>query len=55
MNNLVNKPESAKLQAELDALLTQKLKDRHDDFKPGQDYIAQWGYKVDASGTAPAK
>ena len=55
MNNLVNKPESAKLQAELDALLTKKLKDRHDDFKPGQDYIAQWGYKVDASGTAPAK
>ena len=55
MNNLVGKPEHAKLQAEMDALLKQKLKDRHDDFKPGPEYIAQWGYKVDASGTAPIK
>ena len=55
MNNLAGKPEHAKLQAELDALLTQKLKDRHDEFKPGPDYIAQWGYKVDTNGTAPAR
>jgi hypothetical protein len=55
MNNLVNKPEHAKLQAEMESLLTKKLKERHDDFKPGQEYIAQWGYKVDASGTAPIK
>jgi arylsulfatase A-like enzyme len=55
MNNLVNKPEHAKLQAELDELLARKLKERHDDFKPGQDYIAQWNYKVDANGTMPYK
>ena len=55
MNNLVNKPEHAKLQAEMEALLAQKLKDRHDEFKPGQEYIAQWSYKVDANGTAPIK
>lgn len=54
-NNLINKPENAGLQAELDALLTQKLKTQHDDFKPGPDYIAQWGYKVDVTGTAPTK
>jgi arylsulfatase A-like enzyme len=55
MTNLVNKPENAKLQAELDALLTKKLKERGDDFLPGQDYIAKWGYKVDAGGTMPYK
>lgn len=55
MNNLVNKPEHAKLQAELDALLKMKLEDRHDEFKPGREYIAEWGYKVDANGTAPAR
>lgn len=55
MNNLVNKPEHAKLQAELDALLKKKLEDRHDEFKPGREYIAEWGYKVDANGTAPAR
>ena len=41
--------------ARMEALLKQKLKDRHDDFKPGPDYIAQWGYKVVANGTAPIK
>ena len=55
MNNLVGKPESAALQKELDALLTKKLKERHDDFRPGQEYIAQWKYQVDTTGTAPAK
>ena len=55
MNNLVNKPEHAKLQAELDALLTKKLKERGDEFKPGADYIAKWNYTVDASGTMPYK
>lgn len=52
MNNLVNHPDQAKLQSELDALLTKKLKERGDEFKPGSYYIAKWKYKVDASGTA---
>lgn len=55
MNNLVNKPEQAKLQAELDALLSKKLKERGDEFKPGPDYLAKWDYKVDARGTMPYK
>ena len=51
LDNLVGKPEHAKLQAELDALLQRKLKEQQDEFKPGADYIAKWGYKVDARGT----
>ena len=53
MNNLVNRPEQAALQGELDALLAKKLKERGDQFKPGADYIAKWHYTVDANGTAP--
>ena len=52
LDNLVGKPEHAKLQAEQDALLQQKLAGQHDEFLPGSDYIAKWGYKVDATGTA---
>jgi arylsulfatase A-like enzyme len=50
-NNLVNKPEHAKVQTELDALLSRKLQERGDEFKPGAEYLAKWDYKVDARGT----
>lgn len=53
LDNLVNRPEQAKLQVKLDALLKKKLREQHDDFRPGSDYIAKWGYKVDANGTVP--
>ena len=53
LDNLVGKPESAKVESELDALLKRKLAEQHDDFRPGTEYIAKWGYKVDAHGTAP--
>lgn len=53
LDNLVGKPEHAKLQADLDALLTRKLTEQRDEFLPGPDYIAKWGYKVDARGTVP--
>ena len=55
MTNLVNKPEAARLQADLDTLLAKKLKERGDEFQPGPDYIAKWNYHVDASGTATYK
>jgi len=51
LNNLVGKPESAALQAKLEAQLTQKLAAQHDAFLPGPDYIAKWKYKVNARGT----
>ncbi len=55
LNNLVGKPEASDLQARLDEQLEQKLAAQHDDFRPGADYIAKWGYKVDANGTVPYK
>ncbi len=35
------------------APLTCKLKERGDEFRPGPDYIRQWGYTVNANGTVP--
>ena len=52
-NNLAQQPKDARLQARLDATLTRKLKERHDEFLPGDAYIKQWNYKVDANGTVP--
>jgi arylsulfatase A-like enzyme len=52
-NNLANQPKAARLQHKLEALLTSKLKAQHDQFLPGEVYIKQWGYKVDANGTVP--
>jgi arylsulfatase A-like enzyme len=53
LDNLVGKPEYAKLQAEQDALLKGKLASQNDEFLPGAAYIAKWGYKVNPSGTIP--
>lgn len=55
LDNLVGKPEHAELLARMDAMLKGKLAEQHDDFRPAAEYIAKWGYKVDASGTAPTK
>lgn len=53
MNNLIDKPEYDIQQAALDALLTQKLKAQGDEFRPGMEYIAEWGYEVDERQTVP--
>jgi arylsulfatase A-like enzyme len=53
MNNLVGKTEHAALQAELEAMLTARLKETNDRFLPGAEYVAKWGYKIDANGTVP--
>ncbi len=50
-NNLIGRPESAGVQAELDAKLSEKLKALGDEFLPGEAYIKKWGYQTDASGT----
>ena len=52
-HNLIGEPAATTLQAELDAHLTHKLKANSDAFLPGADYIAKWGWTVDARGTAP--
>ena len=51
LDNLVGKPEHAKIQAEFDSLLKKKLAEQRDEFLPGPAYIAKWGYKVGANGT----
>ncbi len=53
MHNLVGDPARAALQAEMDALLQRKLRERGDEFLPGDAYIKKWGWQVDANGTAP--
>jgi arylsulfatase A-like enzyme len=55
LNNLANQPKSARLLHTLDTLLTHKLKERHDEFLPGDAYVKQWAYEVDANGTVPYK
>jgi hypothetical protein len=53
LENLVNQPAQARLQAEMESLLNQKLAAQHDAFSPGTDYIKRWGYKVDQDETMP--
>jgi arylsulfatase A-like enzyme len=55
LHNLVGRPEHAALQARLEAQLQRKLAAAGDEFKPGPEYIARWGYTVDANGTVPYK
>ena len=52
LDNHAGKPEHAKLQTEQETRLEQKLAEQRDGFLPGADYLAKWGYKADASGTA---
>ena len=54
-DNLCNKPEQADLQSRLESRLQRKLRDTNDAFRPGAEYIAKWGYQVDASGTMPTR
>ena len=51
LDNLCNKPRHAALQAELDALLSERLKSTNDEFLAASEYIRKWAYEVDDSGT----
>ncbi|MEK3883237.1 sulfatase [Paenibacillus sp. PL2-23] len=51
--NLVDLPQYEQLQEELDQRLMRLLKQREDDFLPGEAYIHKWGYIVDKDGTVP--
>jgi hypothetical protein len=53
MNNLCSKPEYARVQKQMDAILARKLKKTNDKFLPGPEYIKKWGYTVDKNGTVP--
>ncbi|MCY3781442.1 MAG: sulfatase [Chloroflexi bacterium] len=53
VENLVDRPEIADLQRDLDALLQRELEAIGDDFLPGMSYINRWGYPLDDTGTVP--
>ncbi len=53
MHNLVGEPARAALQSKMETLLSRKLRERGDAFLPGDAYIKQWGWTVNANGTAP--
>ena len=53
LDNLVGRAQHAELQAELEAILTRKLAETNDEFLPAEDYVKQWGYEVDETGTVP--
>ncbi|MCD6287705.1 MAG: sulfatase [Candidatus Hydrogenedentes bacterium] len=55
MNNLVNKPEYAGLQQKMETILDRLLKETNDEFLPGPEYIAKWGYIVDERGTVSTR
>ena len=51
--NLVDDPASRALRNQLDERLDTMLEQRGDEFLHGDEYIRQWGYTVDESGTVP--
>jgi arylsulfatase A-like enzyme len=54
MHNLCNQEEHAALQQQLDVLLQQMLRERKDEFLPGDVYVERWGYITDPrTGTVP--
>jgi hypothetical protein len=55
MNNLVENPEFASLQKDLESRLQEKLKKNNDPFFAGQYYIDLWGYSVRNGKSIPWK
>jgi arylsulfatase A-like enzyme len=51
--NVAGKPEYARDQEILELELKLKLVQVRDEFRPGAEYLAKWGYKVNATGTMP--
>ncbi|MFW6255917.1 MAG: sulfatase [Candidatus Sumerlaeota bacterium] len=53
LHKLVDDPASAELLRKMDAWLQKRLDARGDAFRPGMDYIREWGYEVDETQTVP--
>ena len=51
-NNLLGKPEYAKVQKDLDTKLQQQLQKIGDEVRPREYYMKKWGYKFDTSRRA---
>ncbi|HAA76934.1 TPA: sulfatase [Candidatus Latescibacteria bacterium] len=52
-NNMIDQPEYAALQEELEGYLIRLLAERDDPFEPAQFYIDKWGFEVDEKGAVP--
>lgn len=52
-NNLIGKAEHADVVKELDSRLLQELRRIGDDFRPGKEYVAEWGYSIGSHGSVP--
>jgi arylsulfatase A-like enzyme len=53
MNNLVDNSKYSQIQDQLDYILQQKLEKLDDEFRPGMEYVKQWGYPVNKTETVP--
>jgi len=53
MNDLIGRLDIEKMTREFDQILDKKLDALGDAFKPGMEYIREWGYEVDETGTVP--
>jgi len=53
MKNLLDEPEYAALQKQLEGTLQSKLTQRGDQLRPKQHYLKKWGYTVDKWGNIP--
>ena len=53
LRNLLGTPDGDQLLPELNNKLDEWLHAYKDEFLPGDDYIARWGYTVDETGTVP--
>ncbi len=55
LRNRVDDPALSELRQALAARLRERLAENDDDFRPGLEYVRQWGYTVDDSGTIAFK
>ncbi len=53
LHNRVHQTEVAALQADLHQALQNLLAAREDEFLAGDEYVRQWGYTIDETGTVP--
>ncbi len=53
LTNLVDQPQAAPVQTELNRELHAMLAARGDEFLGGVEYVRQWGYTIDETGTVP--
>jgi len=53
LDNLVNRPEHAALQDDLERRLQAELRKIGDDFQPARYYVENWGYHIGNHGSVP--